>query len=116
AHAQIDMALDYGVNVVDAAEMYPVPPKAETQGRTETMIGNWIAKTQRRSSLFLTSKVAGPVRDPKRPTHIRNGQTSLNRKNLTEALDQSLQRLQTDYLDLYQLHWPDRTTETFGRK
>jgi len=101
---------------VDAAEMYPVPPKPETQGRTESMIGNWIAKSGRRSSLFLTSKAAGPVRDPKRPTHIRNGQTSLNRKDLTQALDQSLQRLQTDYLDLYQLHWPDRTTETFGRK
>lgn len=116
AHAQIDMALDHGVNLVDAAEMYPVPPRPETQGRTETMIGNWIAKSGRRSSLFLTSKAAGPVRDPKRPSHIRNGQTSLNRKNLTEALEQSLQRLQTDYLDLYQLHWPDRTTETFGRK
>ncbi|NGM86450.1 NADP(H)-dependent aldo-keto reductase [Parapusillimonas sp. SGNA-6] len=115
AHQQIDYALSRGVNLVDAAEMYPVPPKPETQGRTETYIGTWLAKTGRRKDIVLTSKVSGPATDPKRPGHIRSGQTHLDRKNMTEALDASLKRLQTDYLDLYQLHWPDRTTTIFGR-
>jgi aryl-alcohol dehydrogenase-like predicted oxidoreductase len=114
AHAQLDYALSRGVNLVDTAEMYPVPPKAETQGRTESFIGTWLAKTGRRQDIVLASKVAGPARDPKRPGHIRDGKTFLDRKNLTAALDASLKRLQTDYLDLYQLHWPDRTTATFG--
>lgn len=116
AHEQLDFALAHGVNLVDAAEMYPVPPKPETQGRTETYIGTWLAKTGRRKDIVLTSKVSGPPTDPKRPSHIRTGQTHLDRKNMTEALDASLKRLQTDYLDLYQLHWPDRTTATFGRQ
>jgi len=115
AHAQLDYALSRGVNLVDAAEMYPVPPKPETQGRTEAYIGTWLAKTGRRKDIVLASKVAGPVRDPKRPGHIRDGKTFLDRRNLTAALDASLKRLQTDYLDLYQLHWPDRTTNTFGQ-
>src|SRR5690554_3608400 len=115
AHEQLDYALSRGVTLVDTAEMYPVPPKAETQGRTESYIGTWLAKTGRRQEIVLASKVAGPVTDPKRPGHIRGGQTRLDRKNLTEALDTSLKRLQTDYLDLYQLHWPDRTTTIFGR-
>ncbi|MFA7669884.1 MAG: NADP(H)-dependent aldo-keto reductase [Burkholderiaceae bacterium] len=115
AHEQIDYALSQGVNLLDAAEMYPVPPKAETQGRTETYIGTWLAKTGRRKDIILASKVAGPTTDPKRPSHIRDGKIRLDRKNLTEALDASLKRLQTDYLDLYQLHWPDRTTTAFGR-
>ena len=115
AHEQLDYALSRGVNLVDTAEMYPVPPKPETQGRTEAYIGTWLAKTGRRKDIVLASKVAGPVRDPKRPGHIRGGKTYLDRKNLTEALDASLKRLRTDYLDLYQLHWPDRTTTTFGR-
>ncbi|WPL82040.1 NADP(H)-dependent aldo-keto reductase [Bordetella hinzii] len=115
AHQQLDYALERGVNLVDTAEMYPVPPKAETQGRTESYIGTWLAKTGRRQDIVLASKAAGPVRDAKRPGHIRDGKTFLDRKNLTEALDASLKRLQTDYLDLYQLHWPDRTTMTFGR-
>jgi aryl-alcohol dehydrogenase-like predicted oxidoreductase len=115
AHEQLDFALSLGVNLVDAAEMYPVPPKPETQGRTESYIGTWLAKTGRRKDIVLASKVAGPVRDPKRPGHIRDGKTFLDRKNLTAALDASLKRLQTDYLDLYQLHWPDRTTNTFGQ-
>lgn len=115
AHEQLDYALSRGVNLVDAAEMYPVPPKPETQGRTETYIGTWLAKTGRRKDIVLASKVSGPPTDPKRPSHLRSGQTHLDRKNMTEALDASLKRLQTDYLDLYQLHWPDRTTTTFGR-
>jgi aryl-alcohol dehydrogenase-like predicted oxidoreductase len=115
AHQQLDYALAHGVNLVDTAEMYPVPPKAETQGRTEAYIGSWIAKTKRRNEIVLASKIAGPVRDPKRPGHIRDGKTFLDRKNITAALDASLKRLQTDYLDLYQLHWPDRTTMTFGQ-
>jgi len=115
AHEQLDFALSRGVNLVDTAEMYPVPPKPETQGRTETYIGTWLAKTGRRKDIVLASKAAGPVRDPKRPGHIRDGKTFLDRKNLTAALDASLKRLQTDYLDLYQLHWPDRTTNTFGK-
>jgi len=115
AHEQLDYALARGVNLVDAAEMYPVPPKAETQGRTETYIGTWLARTGRRRDIVLTSKVAGPLRDAKRPGHIRDGKPFLDRKNLTAALHDSLKRLQTDYLDLYQLHWPDRTTATFGQ-
>jgi aryl-alcohol dehydrogenase-like predicted oxidoreductase len=115
AHEQLDYALAHGVNLVDTAEMYPVPPKAETYGRTETFIGTWLAKTKRRQDIVLASKIAGPVRDPKRPGHIREGKTFHDRKNLTAALDASLKRLQTDYLDLYQLHWPDRTTMTFGQ-
>lgn len=115
AHEQLDFALAHGVNLVDTAEMYPVPPKPETQGRTESYIGSWLAKTGRRQDIILASKAAGPMTDPKRPGHIRNGKTRHDRKNLTEALDASLKRLQTDYLDLYQLHWPDRTTTIFGR-
>lgn len=115
AHQQLDYALERGVNLVDVAEMYPVPPKAETQGLTETYISTWLARSKRRQDIVLASKVAGPARDPKRPGHIRDGKTFLDRKNLTEALDASLKRLQTDYLDLYQLHWPYRTTATFGQ-
>ncbi|KGD90033.1 aldo/keto reductase [Achromobacter sp. RTa] len=115
AHQQLDYALERGVNLIDAAEMYPVPPKPETQGLTETYIGTWLARSKRRHDVVLASKAAGPVRDAKRPGHIRDGKTFLDRKNLTAALDASLKRLQTDYLDLYQLHWPDRSTATFGK-
>ncbi|CAB5511691.1 Protein tas [Achromobacter anxifer] len=115
AHQQLDYALERGINLVDTAEMYPVPPKPETQGLTETYIGTWLARSKRRQDIVLASKAAGPVRDAKRPGHIRDGKTFLDRKNLTAALDASLKRLQTDYLDLYQLHWPDRTTATFGK-
>lgn len=115
ASAQFDFALAHGVNLLDAAEMYPVPPKPQTQGLTEAYIGTWLTKTGRRQDVVLASKAAGPVRDPKRPGHIRGGTTSLDKRNLTQPLEDSLKRLQTDYLDLYQLHWPDRTTATFGK-
>ncbi|WP_118178955.1 NADP(H)-dependent aldo-keto reductase [Paraburkholderia phosphatilytica] len=116
AHAQIDYALERGVTLIDAAEMYPVPPRPETQGLTERYIGTWLAKNQaRRDSIVLATKIAGPARQPHNPRHIRGEGNQFDRKNLTEALEGSLARLQTDYVDLYQLHWPDRSTTTFGR-
>jgi aryl-alcohol dehydrogenase-like predicted oxidoreductase len=115
-HAQLDHALDAGVNLIDTAEMYPVPPRAETQGRTEQIIGSWLAKSPaRRKQIVLATKAAGPARDGIRPSHVRGGKTSFTRANLEEALDGNLRRLGTDYVDLYQLHWPDRSTNTFGK-
>ncbi|WP_432719706.1 NADP(H)-dependent aldo-keto reductase [Jeongeupia wiesaeckerbachi] len=113
AHAQIDYALERGINLLDAAEMYPVPPRPETQGRTEQYIGSWIAGHGRRSEIILATKAAGPVRQAHQPNHIPAG--GFTAANLQRALDASLKRLQTDYVDLYQLHWPDRSTNTFGR-
>ncbi|CAB3667262.1 NADP(H)-dependent aldo-keto reductase [Paraburkholderia rhynchosiae] len=116
AHAQIDYALDHGVNLIDTAEMYPVPPRAETQGSTERFIGTWLAQHRSaREKILLATKIAGPARQPHNPRHIRGETNQFDRKNLTEALNDSLKRLQTDYVDLYQLHWPDRNTMTFGR-
>lgn len=115
AHVQIDYALAQGVNLLDAAEMYPVPPRPETQGRTERHIGTWLAKTGRRNDVIIATKAAGPARQPHQPRHVRNGESNHNLQNLTEAVNKSLKRLQTDYIDLYQLHWPDRSTNTFGR-
>jgi aryl-alcohol dehydrogenase-like predicted oxidoreductase len=116
AHEQIDYALDHGVTLVDAAEMYPVPPRPETQGQTERFIGTWLAQHRAaRERIVLATKMTGPARQPHNPTHIRGRENQFDRKNLTEALDGSLKRLQTDYVDLYQLHWPDRSTMTFGR-
>jgi aryl-alcohol dehydrogenase-like predicted oxidoreductase len=116
AHAQIDYALDQGVNLIDTAEMYPVPPKADTQGSTERYIGSWLAKHPgAREKIVLATKIAGPARQPHNPRHIRGAQNQFDRANLTEALNGSLERLHTDYIDLYQLHWPDRSTMTFGR-
>jgi aryl-alcohol dehydrogenase-like predicted oxidoreductase len=116
AHAQIDYALDQGVTLIDAAEMYPVPPRAETQGLTERYLGTWLARNRSaRERIVLATKMAGPARQPHNPRHIRGAGNQFDRKNLTEALDGSLARLQTDYVDLYQLHWPDRSTMTFGR-
>ncbi|WP_144143261.1 NADP(H)-dependent aldo-keto reductase [Paraburkholderia sp. BCC1884] len=116
AHAQIDYALDHGVNLIDTAEMYPVPPRAETQGSTERYIGTWLAQHRSaREKIVLATKIAGPARQPHNPRHIRGEGNQFDRKNLTEALNDSLKRLQTDYVDLYQLHWPDRNTMTFGR-
>jgi aryl-alcohol dehydrogenase-like predicted oxidoreductase len=116
AHEQIGYALDQGVTLIDAAEMYPVPPRPETQGLTERFIGTWLAQHRSlRDRIVLATKIAGPARQPHNPRHIRGENNQFDRKNLTQALNDSLKRLQTDYIDLYQLHWPDRSTMTFGR-
>lgn len=111
AFEQLDYATSEGVNFIDAAEMYPVPPKAETQGLTETYLGNWLARRGQRDDLVITSKVAGPGNGL---SYLRNG-PRLTRNHIIEACDASLKRLQTDYIDLYQLHWPDRNTNFFGK-
>lgn len=111
ANNQLDYALSQGINFIDTAEMYPVPPKAETYTLTETMVGNWL-KTQPRDKIILASKVSGRNRGL---TWIRNGDEILNRTNIRQALGDSLKRLQTDYLDLYQLHWPERNVPLFGQ-
>lgn len=112
AHAQLDLALRSGINLIDTAEMYPVPPRPETQGLTEKYIGSWIKARGNRDKIVLASKVAGPSRG--NDAGIRPNQ-ALDRKNIREALDASLKRLNTDYLDLYQLHWPQRQTNCFGK-
>jgi aryl-alcohol dehydrogenase-like predicted oxidoreductase len=111
AHAQLDYALAQGINFIDTAEMYPVPPKAETFTRTESIIGTWL-KHQARDKIILGSKVAGRNRGL---NWIRNGDDSLTRQNIRSAIEGSLKRLQTDYLDLYQLHWPERNVPLFGQ-
>lgn len=111
AHAQLDYALAHGINFIDTAEMYPVPPKADTYTRTETMIGPWL-KQQDRSKIILGTKVAGPRRGI---DWIRGGPPSLDRDNIRSALHDSLRRLQTDYIDIYQLHWPERNVPMFGQ-
>jgi len=111
AHAQIDWALAHGINFIDTAEMYPVPPGRETQGRTERYIGSWLARHRaRRGEFVLASKIAGPGRRD----WIRNGETHVSARTIPWAIDDSLQRLQTDYLDLYQIHWPERNVPLFG--
>lgn len=111
AFEQLNYALDQGLYFWDTAEMYPVPPKAETQGATEQIIGNWIGQYGKREQLFLASKIAGPSFGG---SSIRQGLTRFNHKDIQQALDGSLKRLQTDYIDLYQLHWPERHTNFFG--
>jgi aryl-alcohol dehydrogenase-like predicted oxidoreductase len=110
AHAQLDYAFGQGINYIDAAEMYPVPSRAETSGLTEKYVGTWL-KRQARDKIALATKATGPGRTFE---WIRNGQLNFNRANLERALEGSLKRLQTDYVDLYQLHWPDRNTPVFG--
>ena len=107
---QMDYALDQEVNFWDTAELYSVPPKEETFGHTEIIIGNWFNKTKKREKVILATKVAGPMRP-----YLRGGGNQYDIKNITEALEGSLKRLQTDYIDLYQLHWPERNTNIFGR-
>jgi aryl-alcohol dehydrogenase-like predicted oxidoreductase len=113
AHGQLDYAIDQGVNFIDTAELYAIPPRAETYGKTEEIIGSWLSKRGKRDDVVLASKVCG--RGGEWIGHIRDGQTRLDRHNIIKAIDGSLKRLNTDYLDLYQLHWPDRNTNYFGR-
>lgn len=113
AHQQLDYALAHGVNFIDAAELYPVPPRAETQGRTEQYIGTWLKQRQNREQFILATKVAGPGAK-EWIGHLRGG-PKLNTDHINRAIDASLQRLQTDYVDLYQVHWPSRSTNYFGK-
>ena len=112
AFEQLEYALDQGLFFWDTAEMYPVPPKPETQGATETILGNWIAQRGNRDQLFIASKIAGPSQGG---SHIRDGQTRFTAAEISSAIDGSLKRLQSDYIDLYQLHWPQRPTNFFGK-
>ncbi|MFZ6844593.1 aldo/keto reductase [Undibacterium sp. RuTC16W] len=113
AHSQLDYALERGINFIDTAEMYPVMPRAETQGSTERYIGTWLKKSGKRKDIILATKAAGPSRGF---GWIRNGDTDLSPANIRAAVETSLQRLQTDYIDLYQLHWPSRNAPIFGQK
>ncbi|WP_420993826.1 aldo/keto reductase [Cupriavidus sp. 30B13] len=109
-HSQLDYAVSRGINFIDTAEMYPVKPRAETYGSTERIVGSWL-KRQQRDRIVLATKVAGPARMP----WIRNG-GDLTPQSIREAVDASLARLQTDYIDLYQIHWPARNAPIFGQK
>ena len=111
AHDQLDLAFERGVNCIDTAEMYPVPPRAETYTRTETIVGDWLAGKPR-DRVILATKVAGPRRAM---GWIRGGPKSLDADNIRTALEGSLRRLRTDYVDLYQIHWPARNTPMFGQ-
>jgi aryl-alcohol dehydrogenase-like predicted oxidoreductase len=112
AFEQLDYAVDQGINFLDTAEMYAVPPRAETFGRTEEIIGNWLASRGSRSRLVVATKVTGPSNDF---PYIRDGKPRLDRRHILQAVEDSLRRLKTDYVDLYQLHWPDRPLKAFGR-
>tara|TARA_R110002049_G_scaffold309271_1_gene519794 strand:- start:1463 stop:2503 length:1041 start_codon:yes stop_codon:yes gene_type:complete len=109
-YAQLDYALDQGVNFIDTAEMYPVPASPETQGSTSTILGNWLNKTGNRDKVILASKIVGRPRAY--TAHVRT--VGLTPDAVNEAIDKELKRLQTDYIDLYQIHWPERDTNTFG--
>ncbi len=111
AHQQLDYALSEGVNFIDAAEMYPVPPRAETQGRTENFIGSWLKK-QARDKVIVATKITAPGRGFE---WIRGGPKAIDQLSVETAVNGSLQRLQTDYIDLYQIHWPDRYLPNFGQ-
>ena len=111
AFEQMDYAVSQGINFFDTAEIYSVPPTADSYGKTEVMIGNWFEKRKNRDKIILASKVAGPGCD-----WIRSGGNNFDKKKIGEAIDGSLKRLKTDYIDLYQLHWPERSTNFFGRR
>ena len=113
-HEQLDHAFEQGVNLIDTAEVYSVPPRAETYGSTERIIGTWLKKSGKRDKAVLATKIAGPGA-VLGVTYVRGGDNRLDRSNILAAVDTSLQRLQTDYIDLYQLHWPSRPTNFFGR-
>ena len=110
AHQQLDYAVSRGINFIDAAEMYPVPPKAQTQGRTEAYLGSWL-KNQVRDKLVIATKITAQGRGFE---WVRGGPGQIGRKSIQESLDGSLKRLNTDYVDLYQIHWPDRYLPLFG--
>lgn len=111
AHSQLDYALERGINFIDTAEMYPVMASAETQGSTERYIGSWLKKSGKRGQIVLASKIAGPN---SRMHWIRGGKSNLDAVNIRAAVEDSLRRLQTDHIDLYQLHWPSRNLPIFG--
>lgn len=111
-HEQMDYAFEAGINFFDTAEMYPIPSRKETQGSTEAIIGNWMKQRGLRDQIILASKITGPS---PAMLHIRNP-LDFSKKQILEALDGSLRRLQTDYIDLYQLHWPERRMNMFGKR
>ena len=111
AFEQMDYSIEQGVNFFDTAELYSVPPNAQSYGKTEKIIGNWFEKRKNREKIILASKVAGPGCE-----WIRGGGNNFDEKKIGEAIDGSLKRLKTDYIDLYQLHWPERSTNCFGRR
>ena len=111
AFDQMDYSLAEGVNFFDTAELYSVPPNSDSYGKTEVMIGNWFEKRKNRKKIILASKVAGPGCN-----WIRGGKNNFDEKTIGEAIDGSLKRLKTDYIDLYQLHWPERSTNYFGTR
>jgi aryl-alcohol dehydrogenase-like predicted oxidoreductase len=107
---QMDYALDQDINFFDAAEMYPSPCRKETYGETEKIIGHWFSERKNRDKIILASKISGPGM-----SYIRGGGLQFSEKNISLAIENSLKRLKTDYIDLYQLHWPERKTNFFGR-
>lgn len=112
AFEQLDYAVQAGINFLDAAELYPIPPNAKTYGDTERIIGDWMQQRRNRDQIVLATKVCGKANWT---PHIRNGKTRLDRANIEAAVNASLERLKTDYIDLYQCHWPDRSTNFFGK-
>jgi aryl-alcohol dehydrogenase-like predicted oxidoreductase len=109
AHEQLNYSIANGINLIDTAEMYAIPPKEETQGLTEKIIGTWLSKRKDREKIYVATKVAGPGME-----YLRGG-SRLDKKQIFQAVDDSLKRLQTDYIDLYQVHWPERKSNYFGR-
>ena len=114
AHEQLDYAVGHGVNFIDTAEMYPVPPEKEKQGDTEVMVGNWIEKSGKRNDFYLATKVSS--RNQAGPLRTRDATGGLTKRNILEAIDGSLARLKTDHVELYQVHTPDRHTNFFGKR
>ena len=112
AHSQLDFAIERGINFIDTAEMYPIAAREDTLGSTEKYIGNWLKKSVKRSDLVIATKIAGPNR---KMEYIRNP-LDFSKKSILQAVDQSLSNLQTDYIDLYQMHWPERVMNMFGQR
>lgn len=111
-HSQLDFAFEKGVNFIDAAEMYPVPAREKTSGETEKIIGSWFQKSGKRDEVVLATKIAGPNRGMQ---YVRED-LSFNSETIQLSVEKSLKRLQTDYIDLYQLHWPERKSNMFGQR